>query len=77
MKKDENGFIKKIVEYKDANEEEGKEFKAKPIGSRELKQQYRKDLDSLIGKMATVKFFYFSDEGTPLQPVLKCIRDYE
>lgn len=57
--------------------EDGIEFKAKPMGSRELKQQYREDLDKLIGKMATVKYFYLSDEGTPLQPVLKCIRDYE
>lgn len=57
--------------------EDGKEFKAKPMGSRELKQQYREDLGKLIGKMATVKFFYLSDEGTPLQPVLKAIRDYE
>ncbi len=57
--------------------EDGKEFKAKPMGSRELKQQYREDLDKLIGKMATVKYFYLSDEGTPLQPVLKAIRDYE
>lgn len=56
---------------------DGKEFKAKPMGSRELKQQYREDLDKLIGKMATVKYFYLSDEGTPLQPVLKAIRDYE
>ena len=55
----------------------GIEFKAKPMGSRELKEQYRKDLDSLIGKYATVKFFYLSDDGTPLQPVLKAIRDYE
>lgn len=57
--------------------EEGIEFKAKPMGSRELKEQYREDLNNLIGKMATVKFFYLSDEGTPLQPVLKAIRDYE
>lgn len=57
--------------------EDGIEFKAKPMGSRELKQQYRQRLDELIGKMATVKYFYLSDEGTPLQPVLKCIRDYE
>lgn len=56
---------------------DGIEFKAKPMGTRELKQQYREDLDQLIGKMATVKYFYLSDEGTPLQPVLKCIRDYE
>ena len=55
----------------------GIEFKAKPMGSRELKDQYREDLDKLIGKMATVKYFYLSDEGTPLQPVLKAIRDYE
>ena len=57
--------------------EEGIEFKAKPMGSRELKEQYREDLDKLVGKMATVKFFYLSDEGTPLQPVLKAIRDYD
>ena len=57
--------------------EDGIEFKAKPMGSRELKEQYREDLDNLIGKMATVKFFYLSDEGTPLQPVLKAIRDYD
>lgn len=57
--------------------DDGKEFKAKPMGSRELKQAYRNNLDQIIGKMATVKFFYYSDDGTPLQPVLKCIRDYE
>ena len=57
--------------------EDGIEFKAKPMGSRELKEQYRENLDKLIGKMATVKFFYLSDEGTPLQPVLKAIRDYD
>lgn len=56
---------------------EGIEFKAKPMGSRELKEQYREDLNNLIGRMATVKFFYLSDEGTPLQPVLKAIRDYD
>lgn len=57
--------------------EDGIEFKAKPMGSRELKKQYREDLQQLIGKMATVKYFYLSDDGTPLQPVLKAIRDYE
>jgi hypothetical protein len=30
-----------------------------------------------VGKLATVKYFYLSDDGTPLQPVLKAIRDYE
>lgn len=56
---------------------EGKEFKAKPWGSRELKQQYRHDLHKLIGKKATVKYFYMSDDNVPLQPSVKCIRDYE
>lgn len=56
---------------------EGISFKAKPTGSRDLKEQYRNDLDMLIGRLATVKYFYLSDDGTPLQPVLKTIRDYE
>lgn len=56
---------------------EGKEFEAKPMGPRELKWEYLDRMDEIIGKMATVKFFYLSDEGCPLQPVLKCIRDYE
>lgn len=57
--------------------DDGIEFKAKPMGSRELKEQYRADLPNLVGKLATVKYFYLSDDGTPLQPVLKAIRDYE
>jgi hypothetical protein len=34
-------------------------------------------MESIIGKMATVKYFYESEEGTPLQATLKTIRDYE
>ena len=56
---------------------EGKEFEAKPMGPRELKWEYLDRMDEIIGKMATVKYFYLSDEGCPLQPVLKYIRDYE
>lgn len=55
----------------------GISFKAKPMGSRALKEEYRENIDKIIGKKATVKFFYLSDDGTPLQPVLKAIRDYE
>lgn len=55
----------------------GKEFEAKPMGPRELKYEYLDRMEELIGKMATVKYFYYSDDGRPLQPVLKCIRDYE
>ena len=56
--------------------ENGIEFKAKPMGSRELKQYYRENLNSIIGKYATIKYFYLSDEGCPLQPVMKTIRDF-
>lgn len=55
----------------------GIKFEAKPMGPRELKYEYLDRMDEIIGKMATVKYFYLSDEGCPLQPVLKCIRDYE
>lgn len=57
--------------------EDGKPFKAKPAGTRELKQYYRDNINNIIGKMATVKFFYYSEDGIPLLPVVKCIRDYE
>ena len=57
--------------------DDGKPFKAKPMGSREIKQQYRKDMTQLIGKKATIKFFYYSEDNIPLQPVLKAIRDYD
>ncbi len=57
--------------------EDGIEFEAKPMGSREVKQDYFDNMDFILGQMATVKYFYLSDDGCPLQPVLKCIRDYE
>lgn len=57
--------------------EDGKEFEAKPVGPRELKHEYLERMSEIVGKMATVKYFSFSDGGTPTQPVLKCIRDYE
>ena len=34
-------------------------------------------MDEIIGKMATIKYFNYSDEGKPTQTNLKCIRDYE
>lgn len=55
----------------------GLSFEAKPMGPRELKWEYLERMDEIIGKMATVKFFNYSDEGVPMQPTLKCIRDYE
>jgi len=56
---------------------QGKEFKAKPVGSRELREEYLDNWESLVGKIAEVTFFTWSKDLIPQQPVLKCIRDYE
>ena len=55
---------------------EGNTFKAKPIGDRQLKQWYRDNLELLIGKMATVKYFGFTNTENPVPnlPVLKSFR---
>ena len=60
--------------------EQGQQFNAKPVGDRSQKQWYRDNLDNIIGKMATLKYFEMSGkEGSeiPQQPVLISIRDYE
>lgn len=56
---------------------EGYQFKAKPVGDRELKQWYRQNINSIKGKMGTVKYFGFTntDKPVPNLPVFKCIRE--
>lgn len=76
-----------IVDYRDGLRDEdfcfiletkdGKPFAAKPIGDRELKDQYLRDIDDIIGKMGTVKFFEWSKDGVPQQPIFQTVRDYE
>lgn len=52
--------------------------KAKPLGNRELKERYVKEFDGKIrGKMGTVKFFYYTEDGSLFLPAFKCVRDYE
>lgn len=53
---------------------DGRTFKAKPIGDRELKENYFRNIESLIGQKADCTFFYYSDDGIPLQPVFKAFR---
>lgn len=58
--------------------EDGQQFKAKPIGDRAQKQWYRDNLDDIIGKMGTLKYFEMSGkEGSqiPQQPIFICIRE--
>ena len=55
---------------------DGKEFKAKPLGDREQKEEYVRNFDELYkNHIGECKFFYYSDEGTPLQPCFKAFRD--
>ena len=53
----------------------GKTFKAKPVGSRELREEYLESWPATKGKKGTCTFFTWSDDGTPIQPVFKCIRE--
>lgn len=54
--------------------DDGKEFLAKPVGSREVKDSLFADINNIIGKKATCTYFYLSDDGVPLQPVWKSVR---
>lgn len=55
---------------------EGCEFKAKPTGDRDLKDWYLKNIDNIIGKMGTVKYFGYTNTEcrVPNLPVFKSIR---
>ena len=52
----------------------GKTFKAKPVGDRELKAEYLKNYTNYIGMMGTVNYFSLSEDGVPMQPTFKSIR---
>ncbi|MGV8961944.1 MAG: hypothetical protein ACOH2V_01005 [Candidatus Saccharimonadaceae bacterium] len=73
-----------IIDYKDGLRDEdfcficqtesGGIFSAKPVGSREIKAEYIKDMDDIIGRKGTVKYFEISKEGLPLQTVFQAVR---
>lgn len=53
---------------------DGKVFEAKPIGDRELKADYIKNIDNIIGHMGTIKFFELSKDNIPQQPIFQAVR---
>lgn len=57
--------------------DDGKVFEAKPIGTREMKEEYLQNMDNIIGKKGTYKFFELSKDGVPLQAIFQAVRDYE
>lgn len=53
----------------------GSTFKAKPIGDRALRQEYWDNFESKYkGHIGECKFFYYSDDGIPLQPSFRAFR---
>ena len=55
---------------------DGRTFKAKPFGDREQKQEYWINFEKKYnGHIGECKFFYYSDDGIPLQPAFKAFRD--
>jgi len=56
--------------------ESGKEFKAKPMGTREEREEYFENSDAYIGKMGTVAYFELSEDGIPSgNTVFKSVRE--
>ena len=55
---------------------DGRTFKAKPFGDRTQKEEYWDNFERhYLGHMGECKFFYYSDDGIPLQPAFKAFRD--
>lgn len=54
--------------------EEGNEFSAKPVGTREQKFEWYKNQSSYIGKFLTVKFQEKTEENIPRFPIAKHFR---
>ena len=55
----------------------GHTFVVRPRGSFELRRQWMKDINSIIGKKLTVRYQELTDDGIPRFPVGISIRDYE
>lgn len=51
-------------------------FKAKPIGNRKQKEEYWNNIQSLVGKEGTVRYFNTTEYGIPFHAIFICVRDY-
>jgi hypothetical protein len=58
--------------------EDGKEFEVKPKGTREMRREWARDMDNIVGKMLTVRYPLLSEDGIPCSGAVGiAIRDYE
>lgn len=56
--------------------DDGRTFKAKPFGDRLQKEEYVNNFEEKYNEhIGECKFFYFSEDGIPLQPSFKAFRD--
>ena len=69
---DETGCVIWICKTKDEQE-----FRVRPRGTREVRQELFQNGDTYTGKMLTVRYQELTDEGLPRFPVGITIRDYE
>lgn len=56
---------------------DGKEFDVRPRGDDAQRRLWWETLEQCVGKMLTVRFFYFTDDGIPYLPVGIALRTYE
>jgi ATP-dependent DNA ligase len=66
------GTVKWICDFGD-----GRTFTCRPKGTREMRRSWWINREEFMGKMLTVEFFEFTDDGLPRFPVGKGVRDYE
>lgn len=55
--------------------DQGKQFTAKPACDAQTRIYYLEHPDLYVGKYGTCKFFYYSEDKIPLQPVFKSVRE--
>jgi len=63
--------------YMEFHSKSGKLFKSNIKGDFEYLAQLLKDKKSLIGKMATIKYFNLTPDGTPRFPYVVSVRNFE
>lgn len=59
------------------NKKPRQEFRARPMGTREQREDYLININQYIGEKGTVKFQEYTDDGIPRFPIFKAVRNYE
>jgi DNA ligase-1 len=54
--------------------DDGKSFKAKPMGDKATKEDYILGINEIIGMKGTVRYFHLTPEGIPNLPVFVTVR---